>query len=199
MRSVIALWNLALVAALLAGCSVPRPEPVRRTEEHKVTPGGRASATIAVRQKSWYNLALADYVLPVDPKFVARKVLRDTHQAGSVSEPFEKRTSRSGVDLIVHLSAPWTPGADLDLRIEGETPATRKRADTWEYRYTLPAREATNYSARLLLPAESEVLSITPKPTRKVRAVRDGLDLYAWERRMAAKEKVELHAVFKLK
>lgn len=199
MRIALAFWTLALVGALLSGCSVPRREPVTRTETHEISPDGRARVTITVREKSAYNLSLGDYVLAVDRRLSAGRVVRTAPGAGPVDQPFERRTSAGRKDLIIHLDKPWVPGARLDVRVDGTMPVARKEADIWEYRYTLPAREVTNYSATLLLPAESEVLSIIPKPVREARDVLDGFDRYAWEGHLAAKEKVELRAIFKLK
>jgi len=197
MRKLLSLAGLLLSGVLLAGCSIPKQEAVKRQETHRILEAERAAVIIRVQQKSAYNLPLEDYELAVDPKLRVTSVRRLTERGTWVKERFEKDLSGGKADLVIHLSKAWLPDADLKLRVDGAMPV-EKKAGAAEYRYTIPAEESTNYEMILGLPAGTEVISITPGYSASAKAMAHGRDWYTWKGQLASRKKVEFRVVFKM-
>ena len=185
------------LAALLAGCGVPRQEPVKREESHTILREGGASVGIWITEKSAYNLSLGDYSVPVDPRFRPEKAFRmlDRDRGRKVEVGFVSNRRGSGAEVLVRLDKPWAPGTMLDLLVSGSIPETRLESPLQNYGFIVPGSwrsdyqsasgQQVNYIAHVELPAGTKVGSATKGYWAAPATAPDGVDHYVWEGKLS--------------
>ena len=189
------LFCLLAAATILAGCGVPKRQPVQRVEAHEIQSKGGALVLITIREKSAYNLGLGDYSVPVDPAFRPIKVFRMIKGERKVALSFSRKQRRGGAEVLVRLDQPWSPGTKLEVRIEGRMPAVHLESKRQTYSFIIPGAwyadyqsasgQMVEYSANVALPVEARVTSAT-KGYRipKARAT-DATIIYQWTGRLS--------------